>query len=123
MKTELIREALESVGRIRLTVGGRSMWPFIPDRSVVVIRRVLPGQVQVGDVAMVWTGPERFLLQVLRSLVTHGILRSARGVDGGYSLTRPPEEVSVLEVIEAIDRADALSSHAGIVWGEQETEQ
>jgi Rrf2 family protein len=47
--------------------------------------------------------PERFQLQILRSLVTHGILRSTRGVDGGYSLVRPPQEVSLLEVIEAIE--------------------
>jgi Rrf2 family protein len=47
--------------------------------------------------------PERFLLQILRNLVTHGILRSTRGVDGGYMLVRSPEEVSLLEVIEAID--------------------
>lgn len=47
--------------------------------------------------------PERFLLQILRMLVTHGILRSTRGVDGGYSLTRPADQVSLLEVIEAID--------------------
>jgi len=47
--------------------------------------------------------PERFLLQILRNLVTHGILRSTRGVDGGYALTRPPEEISLLNVIEAIE--------------------
>ena len=47
--------------------------------------------------------PERFLLQILRNLVTHGVLRSTRGVDGGYMLTRPPEEISLLEVIEAIE--------------------
>jgi len=47
--------------------------------------------------------PERFLLQILRNLVTHGILHSTRGVDGGYSLERPPEEISLLELIEAID--------------------
>lgn len=47
--------------------------------------------------------PERFLLQILRSLVTHGILRSTRGVDGGYTLTRSPEEISLLELIEAIE--------------------
>lgn len=47
--------------------------------------------------------PERFLLQILRNLVTHGILRSTRGVDGGYSLVRRPEEISLLEVIEAIE--------------------
>lgn len=47
--------------------------------------------------------PERFLLQILRSLVTSGILRSTRGVEGGYSLMRPPEEISLLEIIEAIE--------------------
>lgn len=47
--------------------------------------------------------PERFLLQILRILVTHGILRSTRGVDGGYSLTKPADQISLLEVIEAID--------------------
>jgi len=47
--------------------------------------------------------PERFLLQILRNLVTHGILHSARGVDGGYRLERKPEEISLLEVIEAVD--------------------
>jgi Rrf2 family protein len=47
--------------------------------------------------------PERFLLQILRNLVTHGILRSTRGVDGGYALTRRPEDISLLDVIEAIE--------------------
>lgn len=47
--------------------------------------------------------PERFLLQILRSLVTHGILQSTRGVEGGYRLVRAPEEISVLDIIEAIE--------------------
>ncbi|MBN2291743.1 MAG: Rrf2 family transcriptional regulator [Pirellulales bacterium] len=47
--------------------------------------------------------PERFLLQILRNLVAHGILTSTRGVDGGYSLDRDPDEISLLDVIEAID--------------------
>ncbi len=47
--------------------------------------------------------PERFLLQILRNLVAHGILGSTRGVDGGYTLGRAPEDISLLEVIEAIE--------------------
>ena len=47
--------------------------------------------------------PERFLLQILRNLVTHGILRSTRGVDGGYALVKPADQISLLEVIEAIE--------------------
>lgn len=47
--------------------------------------------------------PERFLLQILRQLVTHGILNSTRGVDGGYSMMRRPDQITLLEIIEAID--------------------
>jgi Rrf2 family protein len=47
--------------------------------------------------------PERFLLQILRNLVAHGILSSTRGVDGGYRLVRCPEKISILDVIEAMD--------------------
>jgi Rrf2 family protein len=47
--------------------------------------------------------PERFLLQILRSLVNHGILKSTRGVEGGYSLTRPLTEISLLQIFEATE--------------------
>jgi len=47
--------------------------------------------------------PERFLLQILRNLVNHGILQSTRGVEGGYTLERKPQDISLLEIIEAIE--------------------
>ncbi len=47
--------------------------------------------------------PERFLLQVLRSLVNHGILVSTRGVDGGYALARSLDDISLLQILEATD--------------------
>lgn len=47
--------------------------------------------------------PLRFLLKLLRKLVMAGILNSYRGVGGGYSLAKEPKEVSVKDVIEAID--------------------
>jgi Rrf2 family transcriptional regulator, cysteine metabolism repressor len=47
--------------------------------------------------------PERFLLQILRNMVTHGILHSTRGVEGGYSLDRPSSEVSLLDIVEAVE--------------------
>lgn len=46
--------------------------------------------------------PERFLLQILRNLVSHGILESTRGVEGGYSLGRSPRDISLLDLIEAL---------------------
>lgn len=61
------------------------------------------GPVPCNQLAAAGQMPERFLLQVLRNLVTHGVLQSSRGVDGGYSLDRHPADISLLEIIEAID--------------------
>ncbi len=47
--------------------------------------------------------PERFLLEVLRHLARNGIVESARGGGGGFVLAKPLDEISLLEVIEAID--------------------
>ena len=45
----------------------------------------------------------RFLLKVLKPLVGIRILHSVKGPSGGYSLARPANEISLLEVIEAVD--------------------
>ena len=47
--------------------------------------------------------PQRFLLQILRNLVAHGILVSVRGVDGGYALKRSVQEITLLSLIEAVE--------------------
>jgi Rrf2 family protein len=47
--------------------------------------------------------PERFLLQILRSLVTNGLIKSIRGVDGGYVLAKTPKQISLLDVYESFD--------------------
>lgn len=64
--------------------------------------------------------PERFLLQILRSLVKSGLLRSIRGVDGGYQLAASPQSITLLDVYEAFDQPivpsipplPSLSDHA-----------
>src|SRR5438105_3813431 len=47
--------------------------------------------------------PERFLLKVLKPLVSARVLASVKGPNGGYRLSRPPSSVSMLEIIEAVD--------------------
>jgi Rrf2 family protein len=47
--------------------------------------------------------PERFLLKVLKALVPIGVLQSLRGPHGGYRLAKEPKQISLLEVIEAVD--------------------
>jgi Rrf2 family protein len=47
--------------------------------------------------------PERFLVQILRYLVTNGVLTSACGVSGGYSLARPPAQITLRDIVESFD--------------------
>jgi Rrf2 family transcriptional regulator, cysteine metabolism repressor len=47
--------------------------------------------------------PAQFLEQLFAVLRRAGLLRSQRGVKGGYAFGRPPEEITVLEVVELLD--------------------
>jgi Rrf2 family protein len=47
--------------------------------------------------------PERFLLKVLKPLVSRGVLRSVKGPNGGYQLAKTPKDITLLEIIEAVD--------------------
>lgn len=49
--------------------------------------------------------PERFLLQVLRVLVKHQVLKSTCGVAGGYYLARAPERISLRDLLQPFDEA------------------
>jgi Rrf2 family protein len=47
--------------------------------------------------------PERFLLKVLKPLVSARVLHSIKGPNGGYRLARPASDISMLEILEAVD--------------------
>lgn len=47
--------------------------------------------------------PERFLLKVLKPLVSARVLQSIKGPNGGYRLAKTPHDISLLEVLEAVD--------------------
>ncbi|MFZ5944873.1 MAG: RrF2 family transcriptional regulator [Bacillota bacterium] len=47
--------------------------------------------------------PMRFLLKIMRSLIKAGIVKSHRGVGGGYSLNKTPREITLLDVVEAVE--------------------
>lgn len=54
--------------------------------------------------------PEPTVAKVLKSLSARGLIASRRGVNGGYRLERPLNEISVVDVIVAIDGPIALVS-------------
>jgi Rrf2 family protein len=47
--------------------------------------------------------PDRFLLKVLKPLVTAQVLQSVKGPNGGYRLAKPANEITMLEILEAVD--------------------
>ena len=59
--------------------------------------------VPIGELARRRDIPVQFLEQLFATLRRGGVLRSQRGVKGGYSFARPPVEVTVLELVELLD--------------------
>lgn len=53
--------------------------------------------------------PPAFLTKILARLSAEGIVSTRRGRNGGIRLTRPPSEISILQVVEAIDGPIALN--------------
>src|SRR5438128_3711 len=49
---------------------------------------------------------ERFLLKVLKPLVSIRVLSSIKGPNGGYRLARPAKAITMLEIIEAADNSE-----------------
>jgi Rrf2 family transcriptional regulator, cysteine metabolism repressor len=63
--------------------------------------------------------PEQFLEQLFSTLRRAGLLTSHRGVKGGYTLSRPAEEINVLEVVQALDgKIGQEADEAGGIWAD-----
>ena len=61
------------------------------------------GPVPIAELARRREIPVQFLEQLFATLRRAGVLRSQRGVKGGYSFARPPAEITVLELVEMLD--------------------
>ena len=57
----------------------------------------------VRDIAVRTALPQPYLEQILLALKGAGLVRSKRGVGGGYVLARPPEEISLAQIVSAVD--------------------
>ncbi len=73
--------------------------------------------VPIGELAKRRDIPVQFLEQLFAALRRAGILKSQRGVKGGYTFARDPSEITVLEVVELLDGplgggADGIFSEA-----------
>lgn len=60
-------------------------------------------KIEAKTIAMHENIPVRFLLKLLRKLVHANVVKSFRGVGGGYMIAHEPQNITLKQVIEAID--------------------
>jgi Rrf2 family protein len=79
------------------------------------------GPVSAREVAERRAIPQRFLEQLLVSLRRAGLVTAVRGAKGGFALGRPAEEITVLDVVEALEgslTASVCDSERGVTCGQ-----
>ena len=77
--------------------------PYAVRALVELHRRGSDGPVPIAELARRGDIPVQFLEQLFAVLRRAGMLRSQRGVKGGYTFARPAAEIAVLEVVELLD--------------------
>jgi len=78
-------------------------------RGVIYLAKLPPSAVVlVGEIAQAEGLPESYLAKIFQDLSKQGLIHSHRGAKGGFSLARPPAEITLREVIEAIEGPVAL---------------
>jgi len=55
------------------------------------------------DISEQYDIPLEYLLKILQQLVRANVLRSKRGPRGGFSLAKPPQKITMLQIVEAVD--------------------
>lgn len=90
--------------------------PYALSALVELHRHGNSGPVPIAELARRREIPVQFLEQLFASLRRSGVLRSQRGVKGGYSFARPATEITVLEIVELLD--GPLGSDASSVFAD-----
>lgn len=70
------------------------------------------GAVSLGEVARRQGISEKYLWQVLSPLKAEGLVVSTRGSRGGYALARPPEDITLRDVVSALEGEPFLGAPA-----------
>lgn len=73
------------------------------------------GLAQMDHLARVEAVPANFLAQILSELRNGGLITSRRGIQGGYALARPPDQITLFDIIEIIegDILELSGNHEG----------
>ena len=77
---------------------------------LAVARHYDAGRRKAREIAAEMDIPDTYVTQILANLVKHDLLTAVAGPDGGYHLARRPEEITVLDVVEAAEGQLALEA-------------
>ncbi len=72
-------------------------------RAVVHLASNAPRAQTTEEIARSTKVPQAYLSKVLQGLVAAGVVKSQRGIGGGMSLVKKPSELTILEVVNAVD--------------------
>ena len=74
-------------------------------RAMIALAQAEPGdgRLSVRRIAAAMSIPVAFLPQVMHDLMAAGLVDAATGRTGGYRLSRPAADISVLEIIESVE--------------------
>ena len=83
-------------------------------RAILYLAKTGKGErVATSEIAKKQNIPPSFLAKIILQLSVVGLLNTSRGARGGVALARDPEDISLLEVIEAIEGPIQLSTCVG----------
>ena len=72
-------------------------------RASIELAAAAPEQIKGERLAAAQSIPHKFLENILADLRHGGLVASQRGSEGGYRLARPPDEITVAEVIRVVE--------------------
>ena len=77
-------------------------WKIRSTRRVLYLAEQNPGKITpLSEISEACRIPEKFLAKIFQSLTRTGIVRSHRGVHGGFTMARDPKKLPVKDVLEA----------------------
>lgn len=77
-------------------------------RAVVFLANEAPDARTTDQIATATRVPKAYLSKVLQGLARHDVVHTQRGVGGGITLCKPPSELTILEVVNAVEPIERI---------------
>ncbi len=79
-------------------------------RAVIHLAHESPNPRTTAQIAEATRVPKDYLSKILQDLSKKGLVKTQRGVGGGISLTRTPEEITILDVVSAVEPIERITT-------------